>query len=168
MTADVLTLCTMTALCRGPPRLRLSRRHESLQARGRRAGLVPARHEHGAHESVGRAYRSTSASPRGRPLRASRADIPGRLDTSLPLTQTFDSEALISLIMSLVKTDERFIPPPPYSCVTLAPRPRSPAPVLTTRLSNPLYRLYIRPTMIGTRPALGVGGLCIRQTRALA
>lgn len=33
------------------------------------------------------------------------------------LLQTFDHEALISLIMSLVKTDERFIPPPPYSCV---------------------------------------------------
>lgn len=45
---------------------------------------------------------------------------------------TFDPEALESLIQTLVKLDEKFIPPPPYS-------------------------LYIRPTMIGTRPALGVG-----------
>ncbi|CED84012.1 branched-chain amino acid aminotransferase ii [Phaffia rhodozyma] len=44
----------------------------------------------------------------------------------------FNQEAVISLIKTLVKEDEHLIPPPPYS-------------------------LYIRPTMIGTRPALGVG-----------
>jgi branched-chain amino acid aminotransferase len=80
------------------------------------------------------------------------------LTTTRLLLQTFDDEALISLIMSLVKTDERFIPPPPYSCV--APSSALLAALTDARATTCAFfqRLYIRPTMIGTRPALGVGG----------
>ncbi|KAL7416572.1 aminotransferase [Mrakia frigida] len=44
----------------------------------------------------------------------------------------FNHDALVSLLKTLVKIDEAFIPPPPGT-------------------------LYIRPTMIGTRPTLGMG-----------
>ncbi|KAJ9093556.1 hypothetical protein QFC21_006397 [Naganishia friedmannii] len=43
----------------------------------------------------------------------------------------FDGEELIKLIKKLIEVDQHMIPPPPYA-------------------------LYIRPTMIGTRPTLGV------------
>ncbi|KAL7414229.1 aminotransferase [Mrakia frigida] len=77
-----------------------------------------------------KAYKSEGAEPRlfrpdmnmARMLRSA-----GRV--ALP---QFEPEALISLIQTLVKLDEKFIPPPPFS-------------------------LYLRPTMIGTRPTLGVG-----------